>query len=115
MTTNVCGGCTLCCKVLGVTELEKPKGIWCRHAQKGSGCQVYADRPHSCRMFTCEWLTSNLDPEYRPDRIHGVLVGSDDQRSITLYEDPGWRGAARLALATLIQRLTADGIAVVYA
>lgn len=109
---NTCDGCTLCCKVLGVTELDKPDGVWCVHAQKGRGCAIYADRPQTCRNFACEWLTSGLDAEARPDRIHGVLIGSDDQRFLTLHEDAGWPGYATVALAPLFKRLANDNVTV---
>jgi len=28
---RACGNCTLCCKVNGVPELEKPVDEWCKH------------------------------------------------------------------------------------
>jgi hypothetical protein len=26
-----CKDCTLCCKLLGIAELEKPRATWCTH------------------------------------------------------------------------------------
>src|SRR4051794_24207443 len=36
-----CGTCTLCCKVVGVLEIDKPGGVWCRHCVSGKHCAIY--------------------------------------------------------------------------
>ena len=53
-----CGSCTLCCSVLGIEEIAKPRGQWCRHCQVESlvsdvavGCAIYQQRPLECRGF----------------------------------------------------------------
>lgn len=69
-----CGACTLCCKLLGIHELEKPQGAWCGHCKPGKGCGIYEARPPSCRTFTCGWLADLSIPEaMRPDRSKVVL------------------------------------------
>src|SRR5882724_2041221 len=55
---NKCGTCTMCCKLLFVNELKKPKNTWCEHCAIGTGCKVYQDRPASCAGFKCLWLQS---------------------------------------------------------
>ena len=69
-----CGPCTQCCRVLAVSELQKPMGQWCAHLKPGAGCGIYETRPHSCRTFECVWL---MDPEmphrFRPDQTKVVL------------------------------------------
>lgn len=60
-----CGTCRLCCKVLAVQEIDKPRGSWCQHSTKPSepgGCAIYATRPGQCRGFQCLWLAVT-DPE----------------------------------------------------
>ena len=78
-----CDGCALCCKVMAVTEIQKPKDIWCSQIDRHSGgreCKVYAERPNACRSFSCLWLLSQSRPgqempdELRPDRCHVVLA-----------------------------------------
>jgi hypothetical protein len=54
-----CGGCTMCCKVLGITELQKPVGKWCKHCEIGYGCRIYETRPAECRTFHCAWLVDD--------------------------------------------------------
>ena len=63
-----CGSCTLCCKVLAITELQKPRGTWCPDCSPGKGCNIYETRPAECRSFMCGWLTDPmLGPEWKPD------------------------------------------------
>lgn len=73
-----CGPCRLCCLVMAVPEIHKPKGEWCRHAC-ATGCGIYAERPQPCRDFECAWLTDPegalLREEDRPDRVGVVFWG----------------------------------------
>jgi hypothetical protein len=69
-----CGTCTLCCKVLTVTELDKPGGVWCASCKPGVGCSIYEDRPPSCRDFACLWLLDATMPdELKPEHSKVVL------------------------------------------
>lgn len=69
---RVCGGCTACCKLMEVTELQKPMGRWCQHCAIGEGCKIYEERPESCRGFRCAWL-DNVGGFFketdRPDKL----------------------------------------------
>jgi hypothetical protein len=92
--SNHCGTCTLCCKVMGVTELTKPRGVWCEHCDKGRGCDIYVERPESCRVYECAWLQSQsrADPmpaEQRPDRSK-VVLDTTDAGDLVLHVDPGF-------------------------
>jgi hypothetical protein len=91
-----CGSCSLCCKVVGVDELAKPIGVWCRHCNRQSGCAIYETRPASCRMFICQWMRAeDLGPEWKPDRAKFALLKSAGGRHLTVFADPGnpfaWR------------------------
>lgn len=93
-----CGGCTLCCKVLGIAALDKPKGRWCPHCAPGKGCGAYEARPDECRTFNCLWLQrENLGPEWRPDRAKFVMCPTTDGSTLLIQVDPGapdaWRRA----------------------
>lgn len=95
---RTCGGCTYCCKVVAVTELNKPPGRWCQHCDIGAGCRIYAERPKVCGAFECFWLQSgNFAPdqkmyvmpeEMRPDRIKVVFGGTQDGRKSMVFIDP---------------------------
>lgn len=91
-----CGTCTLCCKVLSITELKKPQGVWCVHCKPGHGCKIYPDHPTECRNFYCGYLTqAELGTEWKPDRSKIVLVAELEGNRITAYTDPqrpdAWR------------------------
>ena len=91
-----CGTCTLCCKLMKVSELDKPSGTWCKHVVQGKGCGTYETRPHSCRAFLCGYLsTESLSDAWYPGRCKIVL--SSSERGITAQIDPSrpdvWRQA----------------------
>lgn len=74
-----CGGCTLCCKAMAITELGKPAGVACRHICS-SGCAVQNERPldpvlyHGCNTYNCLWLLGGLDERDRPDKLKAVFT-----------------------------------------
>jgi hypothetical protein len=94
-----CGDCSLCCKLLGVPEIDKPRGEWCRHCRPGSGgCSIYDDRPPICRGYLCAWLAGFIDDTWRPSDC-GMVVDADYDESgatmIFVHVDPAsplrWR------------------------
>jgi len=94
--TKACGDCSLCCKLLGIAEIDKPAGSWCGHFQRGKGCGIYADRPGACSAFQCLWTASeNLDDRWRPDRARFVLFTEQDGRRLNVVVDPAYPMAWR--------------------
>jgi hypothetical protein len=90
---NDCGTCTLCCKLMGVVELDKPACAWCRHVDRSRGCTIYESRPPSCADYECVWLVSQrlpapLPPELRPDRSRVMLNMSLDGSAVVAHVDP---------------------------
>ncbi|MEI9852448.1 MAG: YkgJ family cysteine cluster protein [Sphingomonas sp.] len=78
-----CGGCTLCCKVMEVTELAKPPGQWCGHCAVGKGCGIYAERPLSCRTYMCVYLVSlRAGPHWYPARSKMVITMESTGRTV---------------------------------
>ena len=93
---RACGSCTLCCKVLSITELNKPRSVWCPHCAVGSGCRIYAERPTECREFFCGYLAlPGLDEAWHPSTSKIVLVAENDSNRIAAHVDPGRPGAWR--------------------
>jgi hypothetical protein len=91
-----CNGCTLCCKVMGVPELRKPRGSWCVHCVRGLGCRIYSERPAGCRSFLCGWLTNpRFGPEWKPDRSKIVVTVGRDGNGLEFQCDPGFPEAWR--------------------
>lgn len=91
-----CGECGMCCKLLGIAEIDKPAGSWCGHFKRGCGCGIYERRPAACAGFECLWLDSEkLDDAWRPDRAKFVLYTEQDGRRLNVVVDPAspmaWR------------------------
>ena len=92
---RACGTCTLCCKLIAVTDLEKPPGEWCPHCVRGEGCGIYETRPAECRTFFCHWmLEKGLTADWKPEKAKFALVTSADGH-MTAFVDPGFPGAWR--------------------
>jgi hypothetical protein len=69
----------LCCRLEKIIELDKPRNTWCKNCTIGKGCNVYPDRPNSCKAFECVWLKNpDLPDALRPDRIGVYGVDSGD-------------------------------------
>ncbi|WP_374470425.1 YkgJ family cysteine cluster protein [Phenylobacterium sp.] len=93
---KTCGSCTLCCKVMAVSELSKPGGTLCVHARPGKGCGIYETRPQGCRAFACVWLMDREMPHrFRPDQTKVVLDMDHEGRRLIARCDPAnplaWR------------------------
>jgi len=67
-----CNGCTACCSVNGIIELEKPIRTKCPHSCP-LGCDRYETRPQSCHNFYCTWIRGYGTEEQRPDKL-GVFA-----------------------------------------
>src|SRR5258708_33870552 len=52
-TGRSCGSCSMCCYVMGVEDIDKPKSQWCRHCKPVKGCTIYATRPAACKTVAC--------------------------------------------------------------
>jgi hypothetical protein len=106
-----CGDCSLCCKVLGIPELGKPKDVWCPNFAPGAGCRIYQDRPPSCRNFTCRWLVDpDMGPEWKPNICKMVLDAKP--RTLVVHVDPAanrpWHTEPYFST---LRRLAAQGLA----
>ena len=111
-----CGPCTLCCKILGVRSLNKPRNVWCRHVSKGAGCDWHgsAAYPEECGQFVCAWLAQDIAEQLRPDKVHAFVTDTTDGKGVAIQLDPGYP-LAHLddPLKAYIAALTARGMPVV--
>jgi len=89
--TKECGSCSLCCKLVPVKEIEKPRNTWCEHCTK-PGCAIYADRPRSCVKWSCVWLLSDLPESLKPRVCHVVIdpVAEEVRWTIDGGEPEAW-------------------------
>ena len=91
-----CGGCTLCCKLLSVEEIETPPLAWCPNCDARKGCAIYDDRPAECRHFYCEYLLNGtLGVHWRPSKCKMVVVLEEYANALVIHVDPSrphaWR------------------------
>ncbi len=83
-----CGGCTLCCKLIAVAELQKDAGVSCQFCHAGEKCSIYNVRPDGCKSFECLWLMFSKMPEdFRPDRVHCVLQFDEVANFLNVHMD----------------------------
>jgi len=105
-----CGDCSLCCKVLRIPELDKPKDAWCSNFAAGAGCSIYADRPASCRDFVCRWLADpSMGPEWKPSVCKLVL--DTKPGLLVVHADPAVSKPWRVEpYHSVLRRLAAQGL-----
>ena len=92
-----CKGCTLCCKLLAISELEKPCATWCTHCDMKRGCKVHGSHPQECRDFYCGYLTNSaLDERWNPAKCRIVLTYDKQHAArLSVHVDPGRAGVWR--------------------
>ncbi len=56
---KTCGECTLCCELLPIGEINKSPNTLCKDCTLNKGCNIYNNRPESCKNFNCSYLTSD--------------------------------------------------------
>jgi hypothetical protein len=80
---------------MAVAELKKKNYLPCCHLK--DRCSIYADRPPSCRDWSCNWLLGQVegDERRRPDNC-GIIFTWELRGGnyiLTVYEV--WDGAAQ--------------------
>lgn len=91
-----CEGCTLCCKLLEVEPLDKPRAAWCPHCNQKAGCRIYDSRPAACRNFYCGWRRiAHLDDRWKPSKSKFLINYEEHSKRIVIHADPvradAWR------------------------
>jgi hypothetical protein len=85
----------MCCKIMGIAELSKPRNQWCPNCEVGKSCSIYAERPQSCRDFDCIFLLDATLPEHwKPSRSRMVLTRYQAARlcvHVDLDRPDAWR------------------------
>jgi hypothetical protein len=88
----------MCCKLLEVAPLNKPRATWCTHCDQKHGCNIYADRPGACRSFHCGYLRlAVLDERWKPSKAKFLINYEDQANRIAIHVDPARPGAWRVA------------------
>jgi hypothetical protein len=108
---RACGACMMCCKVPSIEEFAKPPGVWCRHAVSGKGCNIYPERPGSCRAFYCLWMQDeSFGPEWKPDKAKFVVYLQRNGANLQVAVDPNFPNAwMKPPYEAQIRQWVADG------
>lgn len=87
-TPRACDGCTMCCKVMSIDELEKPEGVWCTYCAVGRGCKIYSERPPSCQAFQCGYLMMpGMGEHWFPARSKMVVTAENEGQIVIRADD----------------------------
>ncbi len=78
---------------MAIEPIAKPRGVWCVHASKRTGCGVYASRPSACASFRCLWLDGQTPAHWKPSVSKMVL--HQLEQTIVVDVDPGTPNAWR--------------------
>jgi hypothetical protein len=96
MNARECGTCALCCKVLGIDAIGKPRRQWCGNCRAGKGCTIYADRPDECRDFNCVYVTTKaLGEHWFPARSKMIVCSDPATNRLEIHVDEGRENAWR--------------------
>ena len=84
-----CAGCTLCCKVVGISELQKPRDVWCSLCEPTHGCKAYSQRSRERRGFYCGYLTNpSVDENWKPSKCRMVITYEElEIPKLSIYVD----------------------------
>src|SRR5262249_32408898 len=81
-----CGSCSLCCRLLDVPEISKPKDDWCQHCRPGKGgCSIYDQRPQICRAYACGWLLGHLQDDWFPPKAKMIVDVHYDKKAVAYF------------------------------
>jgi len=79
----------MCCKLLDIEALAKPRLTWCTHCEVGKGCGIYSQRPAECAEFYCAWLVNpKLGDEWKPANSRMVIAFEATARRVVILVDP---------------------------
>ncbi|MFZ4540892.1 MAG: hypothetical protein ACOYNL_03645 [Rickettsiales bacterium] len=93
-----CQTCAMCCKVLEIKALDKPRNQWCQHCSTHQKCDIYLERPDTCHNFNCGYLTEDwMGEHWHPLRSRMLVNFSADGKHMFVHVDPArpdaWRNS----------------------
>ena len=81
-----CNGCTACCKIFPIQEIDKPINVLCKYCDKG--CTIHNSKPQTCNEFECAYYQSNNAPlELRPDKCGVMFYKKTDRIFVGVFLD----------------------------
>jgi hypothetical protein len=85
-----CGSCSMCCKLMGVAEIKKPRGVMCTLHKRGKGCTVHKAEgmPKACDTFVCMWLGDKermFGEDWRPDKLRLIWTTTAKEKVLAVW------------------------------
>jgi hypothetical protein len=80
-TFRMCNGCTACCTIPPIPELDKPMYTECRFSS-GFGCHVHGTelQPEVCCLYECDWLKGDApECDYPPHCGYFLTTSFDEE------------------------------------
>ena len=88
-----CEGCTLCCKIMTITAINKPRLQMCWHCEVGVGCKIFThpERPSECADYFC-WYRQDerFGEEWHPNISHIAISYEERAKRINVCVDPDY-------------------------
>jgi hypothetical protein len=81
-----CDGCTECCSVFGVEEIDKDPWVPCDQLSH-EGCGIYETRPKQCRTFHCLWQNGMGSQSDRPDKLGVIYAPTNGKTEFTKQQE----------------------------
>ena len=96
MSEKTCGTCSICCKIVAVSDLNKPAHQWCVHNVPHKGCGIWGKHPEVCKAWQCGWiLMPQLDEQWKPERCGFIIRNRYEINQLVIDVDPAkpdsWR------------------------
>ncbi len=86
----------MCCKLMAIDALQKPRAVWCAHCDQKRGCTIYDARPNDCRVFYCGYRrVPQLDERWKPAKAKFLVNYETANNRIVIHVDPARPGAWR--------------------
>ena len=87
-----CDGCSMCCYILEIEELNKPMGSWCKNCSTRKGCDVYPEHPSECRDYQCGYLVLDelFGEEWKPSKSKMVVSAELEGRRFRVNVHPSY-------------------------
>ena len=86
---NKCEDCNLCCKLPQINDpaFSKPSYQWCEHCEPGIQCNIYNDRPLTCKTFECIWLNADVGPRPKKAGFFAIIENesAEQHKVVTIY------------------------------
>ena len=81
-----CDGCTLCCELFQIAEIDKLANEMCQFCD-GRGCTIHGKHPKTCKEFLCMYAqVKDVPVELRPDKSKVIFEKISDEKILGTHD-----------------------------